>query len=447
MEIPPVQPPASSLPPRRILVRGVNWLGDAVMTTPALLRLRERFPGAQIALLTPDKLAALWQNHPAIDDVLPFWPEEGVLSIANRLRWESRSQFFLAAHQNRRAAARAAYLETARRRGTLAQAMVNIYRACFKETVVAAAAARGQAIDLALVLPNSPRSALEVFLAGIPQRIGCARPWRNCFLTQAVAPRAAAVKMHKRSVAEIEQLVAADVGRRQASGRRDHSVSRVLTHTATSAHQIHEYLHLAAALGAKPEPLAPLLFVTLEEIEAVRKQFGLEEISGPILGLNPGAEYGPAKRWPVDRFVAAAQEIQKRTNCVWLLFGGKGDAAITAQIAAALHASRLTPHDLAGQTTLRELMALLKLCRVVLTNDTGPMHVAAALGTPVVVPFGSTSPQLTGPGLPGDPRHQLLKSDAPCSPCFLRECPIDFRCMKGIGIERVVEAVTAALKA
>ena len=86
-------------------------------------------------------------------------------------------------------------------------------------------------------------------------------------------------------------------------------------------------------------------------------------------------------------------------------------------------------------------MALLKLCRVLLTNDSGPMHVAAALGTPVVVPFGSTSPELTGPGLPGDARHRLLKPDATCAPCFLRVCPIDFRCMNGISVERVVKAV------
>ena len=90
-------------------------------------------------------------------------------------------------------------------------------------------------------------------------------------------------------------------------------------------------------------------------------------------------------------------------------------------------------------------MALLRLCRALLTNDTGPTHVAAALGTPVVVPFGSTSPELTGPGLPGDPRHRLLKSDAPCSPCYLRECPIDFRCMNGISVERVTEAVLNVL--
>ena len=94
------------------------------------------------------------------------------------------------------------------------------------------------------------------------------------------------------------------------------------------AHQIHEYLHLVAALGANPEPIAPQLFVTPDEIEAAKKKFGLEKITQPIFGLNPGAEYGPAKRWPVERFIAAAQEIQKRTNCVWIIFGGKGDVGL-----------------------------------------------------------------------------------------------------------------------
>jgi len=97
--------------------------------------------------------------------------------------------------------------------------------------------------------------------------------------------------------------------------------------------------------------------------------------------------------------------------------------------------------NLCGQTSLPEMIEWVRLGRLMVTNDTGPMHVAAALGTPVVVPFGSTSPELTGPGLPGDGRHRLLKSDAPCSPCFLRECPIDFRCMNGISVGRVVEAV------
>jgi heptosyltransferase-2 len=157
--------------------------------------------------------------------------------------------------------------------------------------------------------------------------------------------------------------------------------------------------------------------------------------------LNPGAEYGPAKRWPMEKFIAAASEIQKRTNCTWLVFGGQADVEIASRIESAMASPPSAIWNLAGKTSLRELMTLLKICRVLLTNDSGPMHVAAALGTPVVVPFGSTSPELTGPALPGDPQHRLLKSDAPCSPCFLRECPIDFRCLNGISAERVVEAV------
>ncbi len=343
------------------------------MTTPALLRLREKFSDAHISLFTPDKGRDLWRLHPAVDEIISFAPGENPFAVGKKLR--------------------------------------------------------AGKFDLALVLPNSPRSAIETWLAGIPRRVGYARPWRNFFLTQAVAPRPDAVKMQKRSVAEIRQLIAGDKIRNSKFEIRN-----------SLAHQIHEYLHLAAALGANPEPLAPQLFVAPDEIEAARKKYMLDDITRPIFGLNPGAEYGPAKRWPMERFIAAARRVQQSKDCLWLMFGAPPDAAVAQRIEIGL-GGMPTVMNLAGQTSVRELMALLKLCRVLLTNDSGPMHVAAALGTPVVVPFGSTSPELTGPGLPGDPRQRLLKSDAPCSPCFLRECPIDFRCMNGIPVERVVEAV------
>ena len=370
-------------PPQRLLVRGVNWLGDAVMTTPALLRLREKFPAAHIALLCPEKLADLFQHHPAVNEIIFFRADESVFAVSKKLR--------------------------------------------------------AGKFELALVFPNSPRSALEVFLAGIPQRVGYARAWRNFFLTRPIAARAEAVKMHKRTVSEIRELTSKSGVVSQPSA---------FNFQPSTGHQIHEYLHLTAALGASAEPLPPQLFVTSEEVDAAKKKFGLEKMSQPIFGLNPGAEYGPAKRWPVEKFIAAAKKIQRQTNCIWLIFGGKNDAELTGCIASKItdHASRITHHNLAGKTSLRELMALLKTCRVLLTNDTGPMHVAAALGTPVVVPFGSTSPELTGPGLPGDSRHHLIKSDAPCSPCFLRECPIDFRCMNGLSVERVVTAVIETFK-
>jgi heptosyltransferase II len=360
--------------PKKILVRGTNWLGDAVMTTPALIRLREQFRGAQITLLTPEKLRDLWPLHPAVDDILTFNANDGLIAIAGKLRAEK--------------------------------------------------------FDLALVLPNSPRSALEVFLAGIPQRIGYARPWRNAFLTRTVAARTEAVRMRKRSPAEINALIA---------NPPPHS-----SRPAPGAHQIHEYLHLAATLGANAAPLPPCLVVTAAEVEEAIRKFGLLEAvrdGRPVLGLNPGAEYGPAKRWPAEKFAAAARELSSRTDCVWVLFGGKSDLTITSHIQSAIGNPQSAIINLAGKTSLRELMALLRACRVLLTNDTGPMHVAAALDVPVVVPFGSTSPELTGPGLPGDPRHRLLLPDAPCSPCFLRECPIDFRCLNGLAVERVVEAV------
>jgi heptosyltransferase-2 len=371
--------PSAGPDPRRILVRGVNWLGDAVMTTPALLRLRERFPSAHITLLTPEKLADLWRHHPAADEIISFTPGSGLFSIGGKLR---NLQF-----------------------------------------------------DLALVLPNSPRSALEVWLARIPARIGYTRPWRNFLLTKAVPPRADAIRMRKRSGLEIRALIA---GKAVAAGKAWRASN------GFSAHQIHEYLHLAAALGANPEPIAPRVVVTPEEVRAAREKFGLENLTGPVFGLNPGAEYGPAKRWPAGRFAEAARRVQARTHCVWLIFGGNGDREIADRMEAELRGLKIKVSNLAGRTSLRELMVLLRGCRVLLTNDSGPMHVAAALGTPVVVPFGSTAPELTGPGLPGCTGHHLLTASAACSPCFLRECPVDFRCMNGISVDRVVQALIQA---
>jgi heptosyltransferase-2 len=374
--------------PSRILVRGTNWLGDAVMTTPALVRLREKFPDAHIALFTPKKLRDLWLNHPAVNETITFAPDENLLSILRKLR---------AGH-----------------------------------------------FDTALVLPNSPHSALEIWLAGIPRRIGHARPWRNWFLIQAIAPRREAVKMRKLSIVEIRRRTGVSPVSVQNKNNMETGKMPVLRPTA---HQIHEYLHLAAALGADPEPVPPQLFVTPNEVAGVKKKFGLNDMKWPIFGLNPGAEYGPAKRWPLEKFIAVAHEVQQRTNCTWLVFGGQADETIARRIESAIASPPTAVLDFAGKTSLRELMVLLRICRVLLTNDTGPMHVAAALGTPVVVPFGSTSPELTGPGLPGDERHRLLKSAVPCSPCFLRKCPIDFRCMNNITVDQVVHAVMSTIPA
>jgi len=369
--------------PLRVLVRGVNWLGDAVMTTPALLRLREAMPEAHISLLTPEKLADLWLHHPAVDAVHAIGPEEGAWQVGRMLREEG--------------------------------------------------------FDLALVLPNSFRSALDAWVARVPRRIGYGSQWRRWLMTTAVRPRPGAVKMRKRSAAEAARLCT------QGS-------PAPASPLAPSAHHIYQYLHLVQTLGAAGEPLAPMVAVTPTELERVAAKFGLSGAPEPLVGLNAGAEYGPAKRWPAERFVETALRVAQTRRCHWVVLGGPGDALLANQLTEALrHKLRASSPEarvtnLSAQTTLRELCAVLKLCRAVLTNDTGPMHVAAGVGTPVVVPFGSTSPELTGPGLPGDPRHHLLRHPPACAPCFLRECPVDFRCMERITVEEAAAALLQAIE-
>jgi heptosyltransferase-2 len=285
-----------------------------------------------------------------------------------------------------------------------------------------------------VVFPNSPRSALETILAGIPRRVGGMWPWRNWMLTDAVPPDPERVPMRKRTVSEIQALVAPG-----ATPTRDPQ-TRI---PDSRSHQMHHYLRVVAALGADPRPLPPRLAVDLDAVEAVRLKHRFRPGSA-WLGVNAGAEYGPAKRWPADRFAAVADAIRQEFKCGIVVFGGLGDVPLAEELAAQLQSAAPTLRVLAGKTSLRELLAALLCCRVFLTNDTGPMHVAAALGVPVVVPFGSTSSILTGPGMPGDPQHRLIQSQAPCAPCFLRTCPIDHRCLLDISVEAVRNAVRSA---
>lgn len=362
--------------PHRILIRGVNWLGDAVMTTPALQRLREKHPQAHIALLTHEKLAELWRGQSVVGSVITFATGERPWGIGKRLR----------AHK----------------------------------------------FDTALVFPNSPRSALEVWAAAIPRRLGFANGWRRWFLNEIVARRPGAEAMGKRSVREIKRLVSSE-----ATSVREAPTLR------STAHQMHHYLWLAAALGASAEPTAPRLELRRSDVADARgKWFGG---TGPVLlGINPGAAYGPAKRWPIENFAQVSREVaQAVPGVTWVAIGSREERELCDSLQRVVGGSFV---NLAGETSLRELMAVLSLCQVLVTNDSGPMHVAAALGTPVVVPFGSTSPELTGPGLLGASAQALFRSAAACSPCFRRECPIDFRCMLGISVQQVSSAVLGILQ-
>ena len=337
-------------------------------------RLRESQPAARITILSHQKLADLWKNQPFIDNVVAFSKQQGL--------W------------------------------TTAKAM------------------RALRCDAAIAFPNSIRSALELWLAGIPVRIGYRRPWRTFFLSHPVKPRAGSIPMRKRSDAEVSRLVA------------DNPARAVIP---AAAHHLNDYLQLTAALGASADALPPLIHVTEAELRQAGEQFGIGNGNARWFGLNPGAEYGPAKRWPAERFIAAAVDLQKRTACRWVLFGGVADRDATSKIAGEVERQTGAPAiNLAGKTTLRELAAALKLCQLVITNDTGPMHLASAVGTPVVVPFGSTSPEMTGPVFASNAR--ILKSTVPCSPCFRRACPIDLRCLGEIDPAAVVAAAMDILK-
>jgi ADP-heptose:LPS heptosyltransferase len=378
--------PAPATPaPQRILIRGVNWLGDAVMTTPALLRLRERFPEARLTLLTPAKLADLWPHHPAVDQVLTFAPGEAPWTVGRRLR--------------------------------------------------------DRGFDLGILFPASPRSAWELWWARVPRRVGYAGRWRRWWLTEVVPRPPGYVPMRKRPVREIRRLL-----RAAADGRPEAGTSIA---PGAGAHHLFHYLHLVGYLGAPTEPLAPRLELSAAEragaaarVRALAGEIPLPA-ERPWLGLNAGAEYGPAKRWPAANFVAVAREVGRRCGAVWLILGGPADRDLAAEIARQLPGAV----NLAGRTGLRDLMQVLAACDLVLTNDTGPMHLAAALGTRVVALFGSTAPELTGPGLPGDPRHAVLRGVAPCAPCFLRVCPADSRCLRALTVEQVTAAVWQQLAA
>ncbi len=247
-------------------------------------------------------------------------------------------------------------------------------------------------------------------------------------LTKAVRPRPGSVMIRPRAVSEIKQAI-----------RENRRVPAVW---GDGCHHMFDYLELAAEIGAKPEPVAPKIHLTETEWEQARKLLTEPAPAAGWLGLNPGAEYGPAKRWPTERFVETALEVHRHTGCGCLIYGGPQDVALASEIEAGIRrGSGAAVENLAGKTSLRQFCAALTLCRVLVTNDTGPMHIAAAAGTKVVALFGSTAPELTGPGLPESGGSVVIKSEAVCSPCFRRECPVDLRCLKGIPVSAVVDAV------
>jgi heptosyltransferase II len=342
---------AHGLSPVRILIRGTNWIGDAVMSEPALSAIRLAFPKADITLLVKPAIAELFQRHPAIDHLLVYEHRGRHARLSGK--WALGSEL---------------------RRGRF---------------------------DLAILFQNAFEAALLAFLAGIPRRYGYGTDGRAFLLSDAIT---------------------------------------VPNRTAL-AHQTQYYLDLLRPLGITPSPAAPRLFVSDSEEKRMTQRLTEAGIQATewLIGINPGSTYGNAKRWLPERFAQAADRVAEQFGGRVVIVGAAGEEALGQAIAEKMHSK---PVVLSGWTSIRELMSVIKRCRLFVTNDTGPMHIAAAFGVPVVAVFGPTDSRTTSPF--GE-AHQIVRQPVECSPCLLRECPIDHRCMTGVTVEQVYGAAAKQL--
>jgi heptosyltransferase-2 len=327
----------------KIVIRATNWLGDAVMSLPAIRAVRDAFPGAYLTVLARAAVADLYAREEAIDGVMLY------------------------AGDRRRAAAEM----------------------------------RRENFDCAILLPNSFDAALAVCLARIPRRIGYRHDGRGWLLTDAVPPpEPGEIPRHERFY-YLELLRRAGI--------------------------IHEYpactdIRLDGRQTARAAGL-----------EALRNA-GLLERNACVIGVSPGAAYGDAKRWLPERFAETAVLVARAHAASVALFGAAAERELCASLAGAVRADGIAVHNFAGETTLGQFIDLAAACLLFLTNDSGAMHVASALGVPTVAVFGATDDTATGPT---GAWARVVREQVECSPCLLRACPIDHRCMTRVNTDRV----------
>ena len=202
-----------------------------------------------------------------------------------------------------------------------------------------------------------------------------------------------------------------------------------------SGHLVQYYLNLVRRLSGDATPSIEIT-ASAEEIASARKLLQTEGIgsSDRFLVLNPGAAYGAAKRWSSDRFAETADRLAMELGLRVAIIGSTSETPIAQEIAARMKSRAAL---LTGKTSLETLIGVLAQSSLMITNDSGPMHIAAALGAPTIAVFGSTDDRVTGPL---GPRAKVVKHPVDCSPCLLRQCPIDHRCMRLITVDDVCRA-------
>jgi len=342
----------------RIVVRGTNWVGDAVMTVPALRELRRVFPKAHITLATRSWAKGLFADANFLDE-LQVHDSSGLLSVIGQVReWRKRRY------------------------------------------------------DLAVLFPNSFEAALIASLARVPLRIGYATDNRRALLTHPVCLPEWRNSKHEvfyylKIVAELEWLI----NHQQTFLNTQPDGSLEVSAARKSA-----AIDLLRANGIETVPPAP-----------------------PLVALCPGSTNSRAKRWPAERYAALADLLVDRLGAQVLLFGSEDELAVSVEVTEQMHNK---PVMLTGKTDLAELVAILSLVDLLVTNDTGPAHIGSALGRPTLVIFGPTNPLTTRPF---SPFGEIARHPPDCAPCMLRDCPIDHRCMTAITPDEILERATGIL--
>ena len=335
-----------------ILIRGTNWIGDVVMTLPAIAAIRKTFPRSKIAVLAKPWVAELFHICPDVDEVILFQSPGIHDGITGKFR--------------------------------LARKLKN------------------KSFDMAILLQNAIEAAIIARLAKIPIRAGYNSDGRGFLLT--------------------------------------HSVHR--TKEIRKVHQVDYYLEMVKALGFKPAGRKVNLIPT-DEYSAISDEIlsqhhiGKEEV---VVGIAPGATYGPAKRWFPERFAAVADRLVEDFATHIVLFGSADDRYSADQVQ---QNSKNALINLAGKTNLKEAISLIARCKLFISNDSGLMHIAGALGIPTIAIFGSTNPVTTSPV--GE-KSIVVSKGVPCSPCLKKECPTDFRCMDLISVDEVYNIARDILK-
>jgi heptosyltransferase-2 len=341
----------------KIVVRGTNWIGDSIMSIPALRALRQVFSDAEITLHTRSWAEDIFRDADFIDHLITYdRPQSSFAEVRSQARLLREEKF-----------------------------------------------------DAAVVFPNSFASALTVRLARIPRRIGYSKESRRILLTDAIDIPAWRSERHEAFyyLKLIEELE-----------------SRVLGTTTASS-------------------VEPSISISIsdERKDAARK-FLLDkgiDLNKPLVAFGPGSTNSMAKRWPAERYAELGDRLAE-TGANILLLGGTDDLDAGDTIAAKTHSKAL---NLIGKTSLGEATAILSICDLMISNDMGLAHLAPAVGASTIVLFGPTNPVTTRPF---SDLAEVIRVDVECSPCMLRECPIDHRCMTRITVDRVFASSMNALK-